>query len=270
MAILNVSPESFYSGSVHTDSGNLRAAAQRAVAEGADFIDLGAMSTAPYLQTVISEDDERRRLGWALDALRGAVNVPISADTSRASVAAAAIAAGARIVNDVTGLQGDPDMADVAAQAEGLVLVASGLDSVPTGAPTRVVHDLLDSALARAARAGIPAERLVVDPGIGFFPRAAVPARVFNCTLIEQLDRLADLGRPILVGISRKSFIGELTRRATDPSERLAGSLGATAVAVYKGAAIVRTHDVQATCDVVRVVEAIRGVGGSSGGSQAT
>jgi dihydropteroate synthase len=261
MAVLNVSPESFYSDSIHSDSGNLLAAAQRAVAEGADFIDLGAMSTAPYLHTSVSEEEERRRFDWALEALRGVVDVPISADTTRASVAAAAVAAGARIVNDVTGLRGDPDMADVAAQAEGVVLVASALDAAVTGGPTAVVRRALRTAMDKAARAGIPEERVVIDPGIGFFPRAAVPAHVFNCAVVDELHRLADLGRPILVGISRKSFIGKLTGR-TDPQDRLAGSLAAVAVAVYRGAAIIRTHDVRATRDVVRVAEAIRGAGG--------
>jgi dihydropteroate synthase len=240
----------------------LRAAARRAAAEGADFIDLGAMSTAPYLQTMISEAEERRRLGWALEALRGAVDVPISVDTTRASVAATALAAGARIVNDVTGLRGDAKMAEVAAQAEGLVLVASALDVAISGAPTEVVRRLLVTAMDEANRAGIPTERVVIDPGIGFFPKAALPAHVFNCALIDQLDRLGDLERPILVGISRKSFIGKLTANK-DPHDRLAGSLAATAIAVYRGAAIIRTHDVQATHDVVRVVEAIRGARGA-------
>jgi dihydropteroate synthase len=261
MAVLNVSPESFYSGSVHGDSGDLRAAAQQAVADGADFIDIGAMSTAPYLRTAISEDEELRRLVEALEALRGAVDVPISADTTRASVAAAALATGARIVNDVSGLSADPEMADVAARAEGLVLVASGLASPVSGAPTDVVRGILKGALRRAEQAGLPRERIVVDPGIGFFPRTAVPTHVFNCTLIDGLDRLADLDRPILVGVSRKSFIGTLTER-TDPEDRLAGSLAATAVAVYRGASIIRTHDVRATRDAVRIAEAIRDAAG--------
>jgi dihydropteroate synthase len=264
MAVLNVSPESFYSGSIRTDRKRLCQAAQNAIAEGADFIDLGGMSTAPYLQTSISEEEERERLGWALEALCGVVDVPISADTTRASVAAAAIATGARIINDVTGLRGDREMADVAAQAEGVVLVASGLDAPAPGDPLEVVHGRLAAAIDRAERAGIAAERMVIDPGIGFFPRAAVPAPVFNCTVIDGLGRLADLHRPILIGISRKSFIGNLTGR-TDPNDRLAGSLGATAIAVYRGAAIVRTHDVRATRDVVRVAEAIRRAVASAG-----
>lgn len=262
MAVLNVSPESFYSGSVHSDTGSLRAAAQRTVAEGADFIDLGAMSTAPYRQTLVSEEEERRRLVWAVETLGSVVGVPISADTTRASVAAAAIASGARIVNDVTGLRGDPKMADVAAQAEGVVLVASALNVTVTGDPTTVVHRMLVDSVRSAESAGIPPERVVLDPGIGFFPRAGIPAHAFNCALIDGLHHIAGLQRPILVGVSRKSFIGRLTGRS-DPNDRLAGSLAATAIAVYRGAAIIRAHDVQATRDAVRVAEAIRGAGGA-------
>jgi dihydropteroate synthase len=158
----------------------------------------------------------------------------------------------------VSGLRADPEMADVAAQAEGLVLVASELAARVSGAPTEVVRCLLREALRKAEQAGISGERVVIDPGIGFFPRTAVPTHVFNCTLIDGLDRLADLDRPILVGVSRKSFIGTLTER-TDPEDRLAGSLAATAVAVYRGASIIRTHDVRATRDAVRIAEAIRG-----------
>lgn len=260
MAVLNVSPESFYAGSVRSDRGSLRSAAQRAAGEGADFLDLGAMSTAPYRHSSISEEEERRRVGWALEALAGVVEVPISVDTQRASVAAAAISAGAKVVNDISGLRGDPAMADVAAQAEGVVLVASALDAMVGGEPLQVVRGALTEAIQAAEVAGIPAERVVIDPGIGFFPRAAVPSHVFNCQVIDGLHRLADLKRPILVGVSRKSFIGKLTGR-TDPSDRLAGSLGAAAIAVYRGAAIIRTHDVQATRDVVRIAEAIRSAG---------
>jgi dihydropteroate synthase len=149
------------------------------------------------------------------------------------------------------------------------VLVASALDSVVEGAPIEAVCRILKAAMSKAEQAGIPAERAVIDPGIGFFPRTAVPAHAFNCALLDALDRLADLQRPILVGISRKSFIGKLTGR-DDPGDRLAGSLGATAVAVYKGAAIVRTHDVRATRDLVRVVEAIRGAALGTDDSQST
>jgi dihydropteroate synthase len=185
-----------------------------------------------------------------------AVRVPISADSTRAAVAAAALAAGARIVNDVSGLRGDAAMADIAAQAEGAVLMAAP-DGESAGPPIALVRRLLSDSLERARRAGMAYNEIVLDPGIGFFTRSGVPYAAFTCAVLEGLDTLADLGCPLLVGISRKSSIGQLTGR-TDPADRLPGSLAAAAVAVYKGAAIVRTHDVAATRDAVRVAQAIR------------
>ena len=255
MAAINVSPESFFAASVQADDGALRAMAQRAVEEGADIIDIGAKSTAPYLDTAIPLEEEVRRMTRAVQVVAAAVPVPLSADTTRAAVAAAALAAGARVINDVSGLRADAAMADVAAQAQGVVLMASP-DGEP-GAPIEQVRRLLVASLARAERAGIGRGEIVLDPGIGFFTRTGVPATAFNCSLLAQLESLADLGCPLLVGVSRKAFIGRLTDRA-DPADRLVGSLAATAIAVYNGAAIIRTHDVAATRDAVRVAEAIR------------
>lgn len=256
MAVLNVSPESFYPGSVSADAGALRAAAQRAVDEGADFIDIGARSTAPYLDTDISLADEVRRMTWALQAVVPAVAVPVSADTTRAAVAAAALAAGARIINDVSGLRQEAAMADVAAQAEGVVLMAAP-DGGPDDAPLAQVRRLLQDSLARAARAGIGTGEIALDPGIGFFTHSVLPAASFNLALLRHLEQLEGLGCPLLVGVSRKAFIGRLTGR-DEVADRLAGSLAAAALAVYNGAAILRTHDVGATRDAARVAAAIR------------
>ncbi len=262
MAAINVSPESFYSGSVRHDAAALREAAQQAVEEGADVLDIGAMSTAPYLDNSIPMEEERRRMAAALEVVSAAVDVPIAADTARAPVAAAALASGARIINDVTGLRGDAAMAEIAAQAHGVVLMASP-DEEPDVPPLPRIRWLLSDSLQRAARAGIRPEEIVLDPGIGFFTQTGLSPVVFTCVVLHRLRELADLGQPMLVGVSRKSFIGTLTGRA-DPADRLAGSLGATAVAVYNGAAVIRTHDVGATRDVVRVVEAIRREGSGS------
>jgi dihydropteroate synthase len=257
MAAINVSPESFFADSVRLDAGALRAALEQAVAEGADFVDVGARSTAPYLRTAVPLDEEIRRMRRAVEIAVAAVRIPVSADTMRAAVAAAALAAGARIVNDVSGLRADAAMADIAAQGEGVVVVASPEDGETSGAPIAQVRQLLSGSLARAQRAGISEGEIVLDPGIGFFTRAGIPAAQFTCTVLDQLGALADLGRPLLVGVSRKSSIGHLTGRA-DPADRLPGSLAAAAIAVYNGAAIIRTHDVAATRDAVRVAEAIR------------
>ncbi len=254
MAVLNVSPESFYPGSVCTDVAGLRDAARRAADEGADFLDIGAMSTAPYLRNHISADEEMRRMGRAVDVVAPATALPVSVDTSRAAVAATALAAGARIVNDVSGLRGDPAMGEVAAGAEGLVLMASPDGGVDMDA-IALVRRLLTAALGRASRAGVEPRRVVLDPGIGFFTLGSACA--FNCALLAGLSALADLERPLLVGVSRKSFLSSLTGRQ-GPEERLAGSLAATAIAVHNGAAVIRTHDVAATRDAIRVAEAVR------------
>jgi dihydropteroate synthase len=255
MAAINVGAESFYAGSIHADAAALRAASQRAAADGADMIDLGARSTAPYRRVEVAPDEERARLVWAIEVVRSAVALPISADTTRARVAAAALRTGARIVNDVSGLCDDPSMADVAAGAEGVVLVAGPRPGV-TSASLAEVHDALRESIGRARAAGIDAGAIVLDPGIGFFPAATGSSTAFNCAVLRDLAQLDGLGYPLLVGVSRKRFIGELTGRS-DPADRLAGSLAATAIAVLHGAAVIRTHDVAATRDAIRVAEAL-------------
>jgi len=255
---LNVSPESFYAGSVRRGSRAIERLAVRMVAEGADILDVGAMSTAPYRRGAISEAEERRRLTAAVRVLRAAVSIPLSVDTQRGGVAAAALEAGADIINDVSGLS-DPAMGAVARQAAGVVLVAN--QRHPSGrAPLMMIGGLLRQCMARARRARIARGRIVLDPGIGFFRQAARPWDEVDCLVVRNLARLRTLGQPLLVGVSRKSFIGKLTGRG-DPGERLAGSLAAAAVAVFNGAALVRTHDVAATVDAVRVAEAIRTIG---------
>jgi dihydropteroate synthase len=254
--VINVSPESFFAGSISRDAEQLAARARAMVEEGADLIDIGAMSTAPYLETVIDEDEERRRMEWAVGVVAAAVSTPISADTQRATVAAAALAAGARLINDVSGLAADPRMAAVASMGEGVILMAN--ESGPSAEePIELCRLLLGACLERADRAGIARERVVLDPGIGFFRRGRVPWDQFDLTVLRQLDRLRDLGRPLLVGVSRKSFLGKLTGRAA-AADRLAGSLAAAAIAVDRGAGVIRTHDVAATRDAVRVAEALR------------
>ena len=253
---INVSPESFYAGSVARSRYGLQRRAEQMVREGADILDLGAMSTAPYRQGHITEEVELRRIDTAVRAVRAAVSVPISVDTQRSRVAAAALAAGADIVNDVSGLSADPAMGAIARRARGVILMAK--ETAPSRArPTPLVAAHLRRCLARARAARIAASRIVLDPGLGFFRQATVLWDVFDCTVLATLQTLRRLGHPLLVGVSRKSFIGKLTGDA-EPGERLAGSLAATAVAVYNGAALVRTHDVAATADAVRVAAALR------------
>jgi dihydropteroate synthase len=258
MGALNLSPESFYAGSVTTSRDALLAAADEMVAHGAAILDVGAMSTAPYLDGAIEPTREADRIGDAVQLLVGKLGVPVSADTSRAVPARAALQAGARVINDVRGLTADPGLARAVAEAgAGLIVMASERGGHEEAAPIDTVAELLAESLTLAAQAGIPGERIVVDPGIGFFRRRGVPWYEWDCRVLAALSELRALGRPVCVGVSRKSFIGALDTRATDPADRLPGSLAATAAAVLGGAHLIRTHDVAATVQAVRVAQAI-------------
>lgn len=273
MGVVNVSPESFHPGSVYQREEAIVRAALGMVEAGASLIDVGARSTAPYLDTAVDDATETARLAGAVEILAGKLPVPISADTSRPGPARAALDAGARVINDVSTLR-DPELARlVASRAAGLIVMAASPAGPPgiggerrprlarrRGArPITVVAALLRSGLRRARLARIPRDRIVVDPGIGFFRDAGMPWHEWDARVLAGLRGLRELARPICVGISRKSFIGAIVERA-DPGQRLAGSLAATAVAVLNGAALVRTHDVRETLDAVRVAERLAAV----------
>jgi dihydropteroate synthase len=257
VGVINVSPESFYQGSVAQGEDSLRRQARQMAAEGADVLDIGAMSTAPYLPTEIGEAEEIRRLSSAIGIVRKETTLPISADTTRSRVALAALDSGAEIINDVSGFHGDPDMAGIVARrAQGVILMASGAASEAEH-PFGTVRGLLEESLKITWKAGVPEHRVVIDPGIGFFRKAAVPWDAWDCEILRRLGELQVLGRPMLVGVSRKSFIGKILGK-TDPADRLIGSLAASAVAVVNGAHLIRTHDVGPTLEAVRMAEALR------------
>jgi len=272
MGVLNVSPESFYAGSVHTAGDDLLTAALAMVEAGAALIDVGARSTAPYLAATIGDEAERARLARAIDVLAPKVPVPISADTACPGPARAALEAGARVINDVSGLR-DPAVAElVRERGAGIILMASpqdpGAAAHPIASdvgrlrqagvdPVASVQTLLARGLERARAAGISEERVVLDPGIGFFRNEGLPWDEWDARVLAGLGALGALGRPLCVGVSRKSFIGAMTGRSKT-EERLAGSLAATAVAVWNGAALIRAHDVAETLDAVRIAERIR------------
>jgi len=258
MGALNVSPASFYAGSVVTGADDLLRAAERMAREGASLLDVGAMSTAPYLSGSISASEEAERLGWAVDVLSSKLGVPVSADTSRAEPARAALEAGAAIINDVRGLTADPALAPLVARAgAGLILMASERGGAEGQPPVDTVMELLAESLRLAIQAGIREERVVVDPGIGFFRRRGIAWHEWDCAILATLGRLRDLGRPVCIGVSRKSFVGEIAREP-DPGRRLPGSLAAVTAAVLGGASLIRAHDVAETVQAVRVAEAIR------------
>jgi len=251
MGILNVTPDSFSGDGIGNDVDAALALAQAMAAAGADIIDVGGESTRPG-STSVTAGEEAARVIPIIHALATRMRVPISVDTRKATVAAAAIEAGASIVNDIWGFLGDPDMAGVVASHPQAAAVLMHNRREP------VYEDLLEEVSASlrrsvsvAVREGVDAEQLIVDPGFGF---AKTPAH--NIELVRRLGELRGLGRAILIGVSRKSTIGALTGGAP-PDQRLEGSLALATLAVANGATIVRTHDVAATVRALRVVDAV-------------
>lgn len=252
MGILNATPDSFSDGGHLDDDDVVIAAGQTMRSEGAAILDIGGESTRPDAEPVPA-DEEWRRIAVPLRTL--SAEGLVSVDTHKASVAETALSAGAQIVNDVRGLQGDPDMAAVcAAHGAGVVAMHNpallGSRSGVEGDPVAACLAFFERTLARAAQAGIAEDRIVLDPGLGF---GKTPAQ--NCALLARLDELAALGPPILVGSSRKSFIGTITGR--NVSDRLAGTIATNVAAVLRGAAIVRVHDVAPHHDAMQVASAI-------------
>jgi len=267
MGIINVSPESFYKGSISSGEGSLSQRAITMVKEGAEIIDLGGMSTAPYIQTEIPVEVETKRLTSAIKVIREVVNVPISVDTPRSSSANVALEAGATIVNDVSGLKFDSKMAEVITKNHASAILMAHETSQHTGPPIERILASLQETLRLADEVAIPREKIVTDPGLGFFRREGkgygfslskdLPWYVWDTSVIRDLEQLRTLGRPSCISISRKSFIGKILG-LENPNDRLNGSLAATAIAVINGVNLVRTHDVAATVQAVRIAESIR------------
>jgi len=252
MGVVNVTPDSFSDGGVHLDPDVAAAAARRMVADGAAIVDLGGESTRPGSKG-ISVDEELRRVVPVLERLGG--EVPLSIDTSKSAVAQAALERGAILVNDVTALRGDPELAGVVAGA-GAYLCLMHMQGEPRtmqAAPryrdvAAEVASFLEERLAFAVREGIPEERICLDPGIGFGKTV-----VHNLELLRRLDVLLALGRPVLVGFSRKSSL-----RALTGSDDLLGASVAAAVAAFeRGATILRVHDVKPHVDALVVAAAV-------------
>jgi dihydropteroate synthase len=236
MGILNVTPDSFSDGGRHFDLASAVARARAMVAEGAGIVDVGGESTRPG-HVPVSEEEELRRVAPALEALAG-LDVPISIDTSKARIAREAARRGACVINDVWGLQRDPGMADAVAETGSAVVVMHNRDAAdPAIDILDDVERFFERSLNRAAGAGVPFGRILLDPGIGFGK-----TRQQNHACIWNLDRFRRLGAPILVGLSRKSFIGGIIDAEVD--RRLPGTLAADTIALMRGASVLRVHDV--------------------------
>lgn len=249
MGIINVTPDSFSGDGLVGQLDAIVAQGKAMVAAGADVLDIGGESTRPG-HTPISAEEEIQRVIPAVEALAAAVDVPISIDTQKAIVAGAALRAGARIVNDVRGLVGDPEMAAVAAQAGAPVII---MHDVTIKTAERLIPDLiheLSRRIERALQAGIPWEHIIIDPGFGFGKTAEL-----NLILLRRLRELNALGCPILVGTSRKSTIGKVL--GTEPDDRVEGTAATVALAIANGADIVRVHDVPQMTRVARMTDAV-------------
>ncbi|MBM3333591.1 dihydropteroate synthase [Candidatus Sumerlaeota bacterium] len=257
MGILNVTPDSFSDGGRYFDTHAAVARARKMAAEGATIVDIGGESTRPGSEGV-SADEEMRRVMPVIEQLAGD-DLIVSIDTSKAAVARAALEAGARVVNDITAMRGDPQMAEAVAQY-GAGVVLMHMQGTPRTMQANPIYsdvivdigDCLRERYAAALRAGISADRVVFDPGLGFGKTVD-----HNLEILRRLGEFGNLGRPILVGPSRKSFIGAILDVGVN--DRLEGTAAAVAAAVLAGASIVRVHDVRYMLRVVRLCEAIRG-----------
>jgi dihydropteroate synthase len=255
MGILNVTPDSFSDGGQFLDPSVAIAHARQMAAQGADILDIGAESTRPYGGAQpVGTDEELTRLKPVLPDIV-TLGVPVSIDTIKASVAAFALDAGAAMVNDVWGLQRDPDMAPLVARRDVPVIVMHNRDAAD--ASIDIVADVIAffaRSLEIASQAGIPRDKIVFDPGIGF---GKTPEQSIVC--LGRLSEFKRFGLPLLVGASRKRFINSVVPSA--PSERIGGSIAAHLIAAQQGAAILRVHDVRDTVQALRIAEAIGAAG---------
>jgi dihydropteroate synthase len=249
MGIINTSPESFYKKSVFTDKQTIGKVSKLMEEDGADFIDVGGMSTAPYIKTLVSEDREIKRISDAIDAIQKVSKLPISIDTCRANVARVALQLGAKIVNDVSGLKYDKNMINVLEEYCPSVIVCAFSNELIGGNQVIQARKLISQSVAMVIKSGVPKNEIVVDPAIGFFRKKArgiLYTKINSNWLQRDLLVLKNLNQikgqyPILVSISRKSFIGELLDEP-DPANRLYGSLAAETFALLNGADVIRTQ----------------------------
>ncbi len=260
MGIINVTPDSFSDGGLFLDRERAVRRGLELAADGADIIDVGGESTRPG-SLPVTEEEELGRVIPVIRELRPRTGALISVDTSKAAVAAAAVEAGADIINDVSALRADPAMAGVVA-ASGAGLVIMHMKGTPRTMQLNPeyddvlaeVRDFLEARIRAAEAAGIPRERVIIDPGIGFGKNLE-----HNLDLIARQDLFLEIGRPLLMGISRKSFLGRIL--GLPPEERLEGTIAVSVLCVQKGADILRVHDVKQVARAVKVAEAVQEAG---------
>ena len=260
MGIINVSPESFYKNSIKTTKTKISQTVKQMEEEGAKIVDIGGMSTAPYLKTTISEKQESTRITKAIKIIQNSSNLPISVDTCRATVACNALENGVDVINDVSGLKYDKNMPKIIEKFQpSLILCAYSKKTVGPNHVTETKR-LLQESVKIAKSVNIPKNRMIIDPAIGFFRSSGMgfPFTKIKSSWVDRdiavLHNLRSIksGFPLLVSVSNKSFIGELLHKEK-PDDRLYGSLAAELISMANGADVVRTHNVGATKDILSV-----------------
>jgi len=256
MGIVNVTPDSFSDGGLHDDADSAVAHGLLLAGEGAAILDIGGESTRPG-SLPVPLDDELARVVPVIERLAAATPALLSIDTTKAAVARAALDAGATMVNDVTALRGDPAMADLVAERGCPVCLMHMLGEPRTMQDDPRYHDVvaevaafLEERLAAAVAAGVREEQVLLDPGIGFGKTVR-----HNLLLLAHLDRIAALGRPLVLGASRKRFIGTLL--GAEPRDRVSGTVATTVLGLARGAAVVRVHDVRPNVEALQVAAAV-------------
>lgn len=251
MGILNVTPDSFSGDGVHANIEKAVAQARTMETEGCHILDIGGESTRPGSDRV-SVEEERNRVMPVISAVAAALNIPISIDTYKAAIAAEALRNGAHIVNDIWGLQYDPDMAATVAEAQcGLVIMHNRMKADQTVDIVAEISTFFEKSLAIAEKAGIPPHLIALDPGIGFGKTIQQ-----NLVILNRMETFHSFDRPLLIGLSRKRFIGEAL--GTQVEDRLIGTVAANLFAWSKGASIIRVHDVADHVKAIRMLTTIR------------
>ena len=260
MGILNTSTESFYKKSIHTTKNDIKNSVKQMEDDGADFIDIGGMSTAPYLSTVISEKVETKRVLDAIKIIQNSSNLPISVDTCRANVARTVLNHGVDIINDISGLKFDKKMQKVISEFTPSLILCAYDSKIVSGNDIITTKKLLRESLKIAKKSHISSEKIVLDPAIGFFRKTGQGpffTKIKSDWVQRDLSIIKNLKSikqnfPLLISVSNKSFIGNLLGKE-NPSDRLFGSIAAEAISVINGADIIRTHNVNATRDAITI-----------------
>lgn len=260
MGILNTSRESFYKKSIQISKTQIKNTVKEMENQGADFIDVGGMSTAPYLSTLVSEKTESDRILKAVKIIQNFTNLPISVDTCRADVAKNALEYGVEIINDISGLKYDKKMQEIISKFTPSLILCAYDSKTVIGNTITITKKLLRDSLQIAKKAHIPSEKIVLDPAIGFFRKTGKGSfftKIKSDWLERDLSIIQNLNsikqnHPVLISVSNKSFLGKILEKE-NPSDRLFGSIAAETISVLNGADIIRTHNVEATKDAVRI-----------------